>query len=367
MISNRGCIETRLSLAAPSPRSYGLGITAETGGRLVSHDGPEDAHPISAGLLPATPAMPSVPSSELHSGSPFLLLEYSSRNNLGWENSRKAGPRFVIARTSRFGRINVAEGFPMTEQGWASAWRALSDLDAGAAAAAATTLEKRAARVQAAAALAALDAESLCSLRLVPFNGGSGDVPLSKGQFYDLRFLGDRILVSAPRSPDPLVEMGYEDVETVEISGSSPGRSAGEVIALTLALTLLGALLGLLLLGLVGLLLGAVIFGMVGAMVASASSQNETIIRIRGSDSELYFRHTAKRPDALRIELSEPLLAIENARPGQPGDAGERAVAASGSIPDQLSKLASLLREGLITRDECDGLKTELITKPQGP
>jgi hypothetical protein len=332
----------------------------------MSHDGPEDAHPLSAGPLPATPAMPSVPSSELHSGSPFLLLEYGSRNNLGWENSRKDGPRFVIARTSRFGRSKAAEGFPMTEQGWASAWRTLSDLDAGAAAAAATTLEKRAARGQAAAALAAMDAESLCSLRLVPFRGGSGDLPLTKGQFYDLRFLDDRILVSAPRSPNPIVEMGYQDVETVEISGSSPGRSSGEVIALTLALALLGALLGLLILGLLGLLLGAVLFGIVGAMVASASSQNETIIRIRGSDSELYFRHTAKRPDALRIELSEPLLAIENARAGQPSDPGERLVAASGSIPDQLSKLASLLHEGLITRDEFDHLKAELITKPQG-
>jgi hypothetical protein len=330
---------------------------------VVSHDGPQEAPSVSAGLLPSVPAMPSVSPVEVYRGIPNLLLGSGLRHSLGWQDYRKAGPSFVVVRLGRLGRIKVTERFPLTEQGWASAWRALSDRDDGAATAIAAKLAEREARTRAAAALNALDAQSPRCLRRVIYNGGSAGVPLAKGQAYDVRFLGDRIMICARGSTEAIVEVPYRDVETVEVSGSSPGRSHGELLVLILALGLAGALLGLILLGLAGFLLGAVIFGLVGAMVGAAGSKIETIVRVRGQDTEFYFLHTETRPDVLRIALSEPLMAIERARAAQVGYSDESADLVSGSIPDQLSKLASLLEQGLITRDEFEHFKANLITK----
>ncbi len=191
----------------------------------VSHDHGEEAAQVGAELLPSIPAMPSVPRAQLYSGTPYLLADSSLRHNLGWQDHRKAGPSFVVTRLTRLSAIKVVERFPMTEQGWASAWRALSGLDTSAAAAIAARLAKQEAGRRAAEALAALDGESLRCLGRVAFDGGSGEVPLAKGQAYDVRFLGDRIMVSPPRSVNPIVEVRYQDVETVEVSGSSPSRS----------------------------------------------------------------------------------------------------------------------------------------------
>jgi len=189
-------------------------------------------------------------------------------------------------------------------------------------------------------------------------------VHLAKGQAYDLRFLGDRIMVCRPRLVDAVVVVPYLDVETVEVSG--PGlvsKPPGEVFAVILALGLAGGLLGLVVLGLLGLFLGAVLFGLVGALVGAASTKMETIVRIRGRDTKFYFLHARMRPDAVRVGLSEPLGAIANARNAQAADSGELAEPASGSISDQLSKLASLLQHGLITREEFEHLKARLIAE----
>jgi hypothetical protein len=96
-------------------------------------------------------------------------------------------------------------------------------------------------------------------------------------------------------------------------------------------------------------------------LVGAGSSKTATIVRLRGRDTEFYFLISATPADAVRMELSEPLRAIENAHGAQTGDLDERTDLTSGSVPDQLSKLASLLQEGLITRDEFDHLKGKLI------
>jgi hypothetical protein len=292
-----------------------------------------------------------------------LLLESDLRHSLGWQDHRKAGPSFVVARLGRLDRIKVTERFPLTEQGWSAAWQVLSGRDASAAVAVAARLERMEAGQRAAAAVVALDAESVRCLRRATFNGGSGGGPLTKGLAYDLRFLGDRIMVCPPGSAAAIVEVPYRDVETVEVSGSSPGMSPGELLVLILALGLAGALLGLFVVrpALLGFLLGAAVFGFAGACIGAASSKTATIVRLRGRDTEFYFLISATPADAVRMELSEPLRAIENAHGAQTGDLDERTDLTSGSVPDQLSKLASLLQEGLITRDEFDHLKGKLI------
>ena len=98
--------------------------------------------------------------------------------------------------------------------------------------------------------------------------------------------------------------------------------------AICFILGLLGAVIGLLVLGLLGLFLGALLFGLVGAVIGVSMTKTDTIVCIRGTDGELYFLHHQKRPDALRVELSEPLRAIGSAgavkpdAPDPPGSAG---------------------------------------------
>jgi hypothetical protein len=305
--------------------------------------------------------MPIVPAGMLYRGLPDLLVTYDVRYSLGWQDHRKAGPSFVLVRLRWFGNV-VKARFPLTEQGWESAWRAVASADPSAAAAIAVKLAHQAERDNAAAALAALDQESLFYLPRVTFKGGSGGPGLAKDRVYILRFLGDQISVGSPRQINALVSIPYRDVDSVEVNGPGKvGKQLSELLVLILGLGLLGALLGLFVFGLPGLLLGAVLFGFLGALGGSASTRVESIIRIRASDADLYFLNTEKDPDALRIELAAALTAIDTARGGPRDDANGSAVQPSASIPDQLGKLASLLDQGTITRDEFDHLKAKLI------
>jgi hypothetical protein len=326
----------------------------------VSHDGSHEAAQVSADTPTSIPPMPSVGRDQFYRGTPNVLAAASLRHNLGWQDYRKAGPSIVVTRLGRLGAIRVVGRFPLTEQGWESAWRALTNLDPAAADTIAARLANRAANRRASEALAALDREALCVLRRVTFNGGSGDVPLAKGRAYDLRFLADRIMIGPPNSADAIVEVPYRDVEAAEIGG--PGQvGTGNMPALILGLGLLGALLGLFILGLLGLLLGAVFFGLIGALIGSASTKIETIVRIRAGDAEFYFLNPHKRPDALRIEMSAALRVIDKARTSPAAD--KPAEQAPGSVSDELSKLASLLQQDLITRDEFEHLKAKLIAE----
>ena len=304
--------------------------------------------------------MPTVSPQSLHIGSPHLLVASGVRYSLGWQEHRKAGPSFALVRLSRVGDGKVIRRFPLTEDGWTQAWTALADLDADAANAVAARLAKRAEGDRAVAALAALDADSVRCLRSATFNGGSDGTPLVKGRTYDVRFLGDRVKVCPARSAQTVLELPYGEVETLQVSGSKPTRSGGEQAAVIIGLALLGGLLGLVVLGILGFLLGAFLVGGIGALVTS-SGKTEAIVRLDGQSSEYFFLLPSKDPDILRIELSEPLKAIESRNATAPATAALPADLLSESVPDQLSKLAALLQDGLITRAEFDQLKAQAI------
>jgi Short C-terminal domain len=313
----------------------------------MTHDRPDGTPQVTAGL--PVPAMPHVQSAELHAGPPVLLAAYGVRHSMGWQDNRADGPGFVLTRLRPLGGVKVVERFPLTEEGWAEAWHVLVARDSDAAAAIARTLARRVARGRAQTDLDALDGGSLGVLRSAAFTGGSDGARLTTGRLYDLRFLADRFAVCPARSPDPILAVPYAEIEAVDISGSHPGRAPGDVLVLCFIFGLLGAALGLLLFGLLGMFLGALIFGVIGA--ALGSSQAGTTVRVRGRDVELYFAHGGVRQDAVRIQLSDSLLAI--------GKAGAVLNAA-----DQLVKLGTLLEQGLITRDEFDQLKAKLLAQP---
>ena len=306
----------------------------------MSHDGTQDAREPDEHSAPPIPATPAVPRSQLGRGRPHLLAEYGLRHSLGWQDRRTGGPSFVVVRLTRLDRAKVTSRFPLTDEGWESAWRTLSGLDADAAAAVSAQLATIEARRSAAATLAELDARTVCRLRRMMYNGGSSDSPLARDKFYDLRFLGDRLMVCLVGSATAIVEMPYHDVEAVEVSGSDRSRSPGEPLAVILGVALVGALLGLVVLGLLGLIFGALICGLIAAVVMASSTKIKTIVRLRSQDAEFFFVNTEKAADAVRIELSGPLTAIERARTARQGGSGEPADRVSDSIPEQLSKLA---------------------------
>jgi hypothetical protein len=293
-----------------------------------------------AGDARSVPAKPVVPAAELYRGDPYLLVQFGQRYSIGWQDARKDGPCFVVVRISRLDTTKFLDRFPMTEAGWAKAWRALVRLDADAARAVAARLAARATQERARAELAQLNAASTAYLPGVRFLGGyAPTAELAVGTPYDVRFLDDRLAVLLPGRVDALAEVPYTDIEMVDIGG--PGLvqrwSPGGQVGLALVLGLPGALLGI------------------------GETKIQTIVRINTADRELFFLNTQKQADSLRIELSVPLKAIRDARRAASPDQSEPT--APESITDQLTRLASMLDAGLLTRGEFDHLKAKLIAE----
>ncbi len=301
---------------------------------------PDPAAESAGGSLSSVPAMPVVSATDLYRGSPYLVVQFGQRYSIGWQEARKDGPCFVIARISRLDTTKVVDRFPMTEAGWAKAWRALVRLDADAARASAARLAALAAAQQALAELAELNAASVSYLPSVLFLGGYAPAAeLAVGTRYDLRFLDDRLAVLLAGRVDALFEVPYRDIEMIDIGGPglvkrwSPGEQAGL----------------------------ALVLGMPGVLLGINDTKIQTIFRINTADRELFFLNTQKLADALRIELSVPLKAIRDARAAVSPD--QSATAAPESITDQLTRLASMLDAGLLTRTEFDHLKAKLIAE----
>lgn len=72
------------------------------------------------------PAMPFISPGEQIPGVPYPLLN-GLKPAIGWQfrPPAKGGPVFVILRRSGLGSLKVVESFPLTEDGWASAWQSL--------------------------------------------------------------------------------------------------------------------------------------------------------------------------------------------------------------------------------------------------
>jgi hypothetical protein len=74
--------------------------------------------------------IPPIPAAEpMRSDMPFLIPG-GGKYMLGWERwSESSGdPGFVVATVSLLGTPNVVERFPLTEEGWATAWAAFARL-----------------------------------------------------------------------------------------------------------------------------------------------------------------------------------------------------------------------------------------------
>ena len=126
------------------------------------------------------PAMPVILPSEQVPGYPYPLVE-GLNPTIGWHfrPPARGGPAFVIMRRTGLGTLKVVGAFPLTDDGWASAWQSLVTQNPAAAPQVLTRLQARevdAARLRAREAdsreVSELDARALVSLREVAYLGG---------------------------------------------------------------------------------------------------------------------------------------------------------------------------------------------------
>ncbi len=280
--------------------------------------------------------MPVIRSSEL-GYYPHHLVWEGVKFLIGWEYraGKKGGPCFLVARWNAVGTIKTIQTYAMTEDGWSQAWRALAGQNAESAAKALAELEARAARARAAEAWPALSAGSLGYVPNAIFLGGyARGTELAAGKPYDVRFLDDRIAVFQCKDVDALLEVAFADVEAVEISGPGLVKSGGGLIG--------GGF------GLAGAAEGMAIAALLNALTTKVTVK--TVVRIEGTNCELFFLHSVIEPEALRIELSRGLGAIREARANLTQAKGQDS-AGQRSLVDELAKLASMLDQGLLTRD----------------
>lgn len=298
------------------------------------------------------PAMPHIRTSEQDPGAPHPFRDTVSPT-IGWQYRppSKGGPAFVIIRRGSLGGLKVVEDYPLTEEGWLSAWRSFVTQNPAAVP---VILEALEARMTAAtrpgidtAAVNELEARSQATMRSVAYLGGYiTEAAVIAGQRYDVRFLADRLLVVPASQAEVLAEVHYSQVEDVEIGGPGLVKTGGGFAG--------GGF------GAAGAIEGMAIAAVLNALTTRTSVK--TIVRIQGTTCELFLLHTKVTPEQLRIELSRPLGAIRSARAtGVPAPAQNQVAAASPSPVEELTKLAALLEQGLLTREEFNLMKAQLL------
>lgn len=292
--------------------------------------------------------VPRMPAFRVHNeyGQMPVPLVRGLSPTIGWRwlPEQKGGPAFVVISQTRLGLPKAHDQFPLTEEGWARAWRSLEGLSPGSAAKAAHLIQALPAPVQGPGSGTALelDAGAVASLHGVTFLGGYGmDAAMRARERYDARFIADRLVIRRYRRPEVVEELLYGDIEDVEIGGPGVVRSGGGFRG--------GGF------GAAGAIEGMAIAAALNAL--TVRTKITTVIRVQASTSELFLLDTKLPPDQLRIHLSQPLAAIRAARA-----ASEPPPAASPVSPvAELTKLASMLEGGLLTREEFDTLKARIL------
>jgi hypothetical protein len=134
-------VVTQLVTRNPAAESYSATERRErTVGNTPNEDHPLGRH-AAIGVPAGVPAMPAILPGTLWR-APNLLPVPGQRHTVGWQETRKDGPCFLVARTGVMGD-KVLGRFPLTQDGWSQAWAALVQLDAAAARAVAERLQGR--------------------------------------------------------------------------------------------------------------------------------------------------------------------------------------------------------------------------------
>lgn len=302
---------------------------------------------------PRVPPMPNIGSGERVEGVPHPLLDGISPM-IGWQfrPRAKGGPMFMIIRRSGLGSLKVVETFPLTEDGWTSAWRSLIVRNPAAVPKVLDALRDR--ETDGIRSQSHEVSESphhpLVTLHKTVFLGGylpGGE--LAVRDQYHIEFLEDRIWVVQWRAKMILAELPYTEIEDLEIGGPGVVKTGGGFAG--------GGF------GVAGAIEGMAIASVLNGLTSRTSVK--TVLRIQGTAFEIFLLNTKLTPERLRIELSRPLAAIRSARASDLAQGlRDQVPAESLSAVEQLSKLADMLERGLLTREEFELMKANLIQTP---
>ena len=180
--------------------------------------------------------------------------------------------------------------------------------------------------------------EALATISGCHVKGGEG-LPPKPGDVVSLVFNPDNLLLQS--ADGVLAEISYADVESLEIGGPGKFKSGG------------------------GFMGGG--FGAEGAVegMAIASALNLlttrtkpiTTVTLRTRSAELFLYITTETPELLRMRLS-PVFNVMRQHEQAPAT---QQVQGSGDAVERLASLAGLLEKDLITREEFDRLKADLV------
>jgi serine/threonine-protein kinase len=112
-------------------RGYGPGREADRAPAAGSPGRqPDPGRPAAA---EAVPARPVIKAAERWSASPFGVGN-KGRYTIGWQyfEAKNGGPCFLTLRRDALGFLKIVDRFPLTDEGWSSAWRSFMTLDPAA-------------------------------------------------------------------------------------------------------------------------------------------------------------------------------------------------------------------------------------------
>ncbi|MDA8322600.1 MAG: SHOCT domain-containing protein [Actinomycetota bacterium] len=310
----------------------------------MTEPGVEESTAVGGAAVPAAlPPMPDLKLAPTPSSEPVqLALTSGAKHSIGWQErpENKGGPCFLVARLTSMG-TKVLQRFPLTNDGWEAAWNLLAATDPPSTTAVARELAARAAARERARQYQHLTTETELLVRDAVYLGGHAPDPaLAPGSGYDLRFLGTGLTIYRTRTPDQLLDLPYQQIEDLEISGPGKVPSGGGFVG--------GGF------GAAGAIEGIAIAAVLNALTTRTTIK--TMLRIQAADCELFLMSSEIEPQPLRIALSRPIARIrqhQHPRPAGP------AVQAAG-----LHQLADLLDRGLLTREEFDKIKARLLSTP---
>jgi hypothetical protein len=167
--------------------------------------------------------------------------------------------------------------------------------------------------------------------------GGHGLAP-QVGQSWTLIFKVDELLLARDESDQTVA---YSDIVAIEIGGPGAQRRGGSFFGGGFGVA--GAAEGMLVASALNLL--------------TTRTTVDTVVCLKTRSAELFLHTSSQTPDGLRMQLS-PVFTILR----QQEAAASAGQASSGDAVDRLTKLAGLLEKDLITREEFDRLKADLMS-----
>jgi hypothetical protein len=319
------------------------------------------------------PRMQLIKPDELRPWSLPVLVD-GGRFTIGWQHwpDEKGGPGFVTYQRTRLASLKIVERYPLTPEGWRKAWQSLMDLDSENAERVRRVLAQRAEadsrsseleedRIELEELRRELEESALARLARVVFLGGyMPGADLEARLEYDLLFLKDRMGIFEPANLRSVGEVPYIGVADMQVGGPGLVRSVDPLAGV--AEDIAGAAVRIARPSLNANLLAAV-DKMISATVNAAGTRTKikTVLFVQATDAELFFLHTRTEPEQLRIELSPALGRIRETLSASQISRQSRPVSGDVSVVDELSRAATLLDRGLLTRDEFDQLKNRLI------